>query len=145
MFLTLTDKTNHKNGEDGKKEDLWAVYMVHPHTCWREEREMVGIVTSGVPADHGYVGNTTYRESHFPFELIKNLLSIRVEMVEALKDEDSIQISNSIIGHNDERINDNPPTKYWRFNLVDNGVITFFVSTMGCMKRMAKKPDDVWK
>jgi len=154
LFLTLTEDTKGKNDEEKKKKkSVWAVYTVHPHTHVQqdhfynktEERESVGIITGGAPADDRRASHTANRESYFPFELIKSSLTIKVEKAEASEKADLVRILNAIIGCDDKHINDNPPTTHVRYDEVNHAVIAAFVSTMGCMKRMAKEDDDVWR
>ena len=52
---------------------------------------------------------------------------------------------NSIIICNDKHINDNPQSTHEGYNNVNNGIITAFVSMMGCFQRMSKEEDDVWR
>jgi len=148
LYLTLVDKDKdkdkNKNEEESDKKGLWAVYTTHPHTSkslhgGREERESVGIITGGAPADRGSAN--VRREASFPFHLIKRSLSIKVEKAKASEEIDRIRILNAIIGCGDS----NPPPTHHKYDEVNDAVIAAFISTTSTMRLMEKESDDVWQ
>ena len=127
-------------------DGLWAVYTTHYHKYFGdtyEEREAVGIVSGGVPIDGGEGIKTTHRESAFPFGLIKQALTVKVETAKASEEDDRIHILHSIRGNDGDGLYDTPPTSDVKYNEVNEAVQAGFISTVGSIKAAVKEDGDI--
>lgn len=145
LFLTLVDVEDEEEVTGRAMEGIWAVYTAHPHTntIYNEERDSLGIITGGAPADFGFPNNTAQREAEFPFHLIKQALNIQVETADATEHSDKVHILNSIRGH-DDSIDDPPPPRHKKYRVVNHAVTAAFVSTIPSLQAASTESDEVW-
>jgi len=142
MFRTLIDAEREAKG------GLWAVYTAHTHAykhaLGEEERQALGIISGGATIDRGVTENTATREELFPFELISEAPTIKVEKGKTSVKHDRIHILNSIAGNTGDEINKTPPNIHILYDKVNDTLRAAFVSTQDRLLEAWKQSEEVW-
>lgn len=144
QMLIDTPKKDNEQSTNG----VYVFYTAHNHNYKffgrEEKREAVGIGSTGATCDCGDTDRIAARESHFPFNLIRKSLGIRIEDAQASKETDRIHILNSIIGRTGSAINGTPPATHEKYTALNDALKATFVSSVSAIQLAVKEDDKVW-